>query len=234
MVSTYDPGLTLINEAFFAESVSPKQLDSLLAGGWRHFGTHFFRYNLGIYENEIRRVIPLRIRLADFSFSKSQRRILRKNADLETRIEPIEITEETEALFERHKQRFRSGVPDSIYDFLSSEPATVPNEAFEISVRRDDELLASSFFDIGETSISSIYGIFDPGETSRSLGIFTMLKEIEYALEHGKELYYQGYCYEGESYYDYKKRFSALEAFDWNGNWTTFNAEYAEAAEKEL
>src|SRR5664279_3469649 len=141
-----DADLRLINEAFYAESVSDAQLDILLADAWRHFGTHFFRYNLGIYENEIRRVIPLRIRLADFSLSKSQRRVLRKNADLQTEIKPVEITNEVESLFARHKQRFKSGIPDSIYDFLSREPASVPSPAYQVSVRQDDELLAASFF----------------------------------------------------------------------------------------
>jgi len=81
-------------------------------------------------------------------------------------------------------------------------------------------LLAASFFDFGRTSVSSIYGIFDPDERTRSLGIFTMLKEIEFARETGRPLYYHGYAYEGESYYDYKKRFGAIEVFDWNGNWS--------------
>src|SRR5438067_800516 len=81
-----DADFHFINEEFYAESVTPAQTDFLLADGWRHFGTHFFRYNVGIYEDDIRRVIPLRIRLADYRPSKSQRRILRKNADLETSI----------------------------------------------------------------------------------------------------------------------------------------------------
>ena len=91
---------------------------------------------------------------------------------------------------------------------------------FEVSVRRNGELLAASFFDVGRTSVSSIYGIFDPEERTRSLGIFTMLKEIEFTRETGRTLYYHGYAYEGESYYDYKKRFGAIEVFDWNGNWS--------------
>ena len=33
------------------------------------------------------------------------------------------------------------------------------------------------------------------------------------------EFYYHGYAYEGESFYDYKKRFSATEEFDWRGRW---------------
>src|SRR5436309_14364020 len=105
--------LEIINEEFYATSVTPSQLDMLLADGWRHFGTHFFRYNLGIYEDDIRRVIPLRIRLADYRPSKSQRRVLRKNADLEISVRPAVIDDETHALFENHKRRFKSGIPES-------------------------------------------------------------------------------------------------------------------------
>ena len=67
--------LELINEEFYAQAVTRVQYDTLLADAWRHFGLHFFRYNFGVYEDEIRRVMPLRIRLADFTFSKNQRRI---------------------------------------------------------------------------------------------------------------------------------------------------------------
>ena len=211
--------LDLINDEFEAETVTPGQMDMLLADGWRHFGTHFFRYNLAVYREEIRRVMPLRIRPADFTLSKSQRRVLRKNEDLRVDIRPIEITRESETLFHRHKQRFDHAIPESIYDFLSYDPSTVPNEGRERAVYCGDKLVAVSYFDIGGISVSGIYAVFDPDESSRGLGIFTILKEIEYALETGRTLYYQGYAYEGESFYDYKKRFSALERFDWDGNW---------------
>ena len=46
-----------------------------------------------------------------------------------------------------------------------------------------------------------------------------MLKEIEYAMDNDKEFYYQGYAYEGESFYDYKKRFRGSEVFDWKRSW---------------
>jgi arginine-tRNA-protein transferase len=219
MTGTPGTDLVFINEEFYAEAVSVSQLDMLLADGWRHFGTHFFRYNLAVYREEIRRVIPLRIRLADFQFSKSQRRILRKNKDLSVEIRPITITSESETLFHRHKQRFDHGIPESIYDFLSYDPATVPGEGRELALYSGDRLVAVSYFDIGGTSLSGIYAVFDPDESSRGLGIFTMLKEIEYAIETGRTLYYQGYAYEGESFYDYKKRLSALERFDWKGEW---------------
>jgi hypothetical protein len=124
----------LINEEFYAAQVSPPQLDRLLADGWRHFGEHFFRYNIGFHENDLRRVLPLRIRLKDFTPSKSQRRTLKKNQDTQTVIRPIEITAEKEILFETHKNRFKHSVPDSIYDFLSFAPAEVPCRALEVCV----------------------------------------------------------------------------------------------------
>ncbi len=222
MTGTPGTDLILINEEFFAGSISAAQLDDLLADGWRHFGTHFFRYSLNLYKGEIRRVIPLRVRLADFRASDSQRRAMRKNANLRVENRPIEITDEADALFHRHKQRFDHSVPGSMYEFLSTEPNKVPCEAREIAVYDGERLLAVSYFDVGERSLSGIYAMFDPEERGRSLGIFTMLKEIEYARESGREYYYQGYAYEGESFYDYKKRLSGTEAFDWAGNWDPF------------
>lgn len=211
-----------INEEFYTRQASPQQLDALLANGWRHFGTHFVRYNIGFYENELRRVLPLRVRLANFQTSKSQRRVLKKNRDLQTVIRPIAITPEKEDLFERHKTRFNHAVPDSLYDFLSSEPAEVPCEALEVCVYDGGKLLAASFFDVGATAVSAVYAMFEPTEISRSLGIFTMLLTMDYATTSGKIFYYPGYVYEGNSFYDYKKRFSALEEFDWKGGWKIF------------
>ena len=170
-------------------------------------------------------MLPLRICLKDFTISKSQRRVRRKNQDLQTVIRPIEITTEKEVLFQEHKRRFNHSVPDSVYDFLSRSPANLPCEALEVSVYQQGKLLAASFFDVGEKSVSAVYAMFDTGESSRSLGIFTMLSVISYASKNGKTFYYPGYSYQGNSFYDYKKRFSALEVFDWKGNWKDFKCD---------
>ncbi|MEO7539282.1 MAG: arginine-tRNA-protein transferase [Pyrinomonadaceae bacterium] len=214
-----DQGFQFINEVFETDYVNSEQIDLLLADGWRRFGTRFHRYNLNIYQEEIVRVIPLRVRLADFRFSKSQRRVLRRNADLRFDLVPADLTQEIHELFEAHKQRFSSDTPPSIYTFLSGEDG-VPCPTHELTVRDGDaRLLAASFMDTGAISVSSIYAIFDPVETKRGLGILTMLKEIEWAIENGKQYYYPGYVYDIDSFYDYKKRFSALERFDWVRSW---------------
>lgn len=216
-----------INQAFEADKVTPAQLDTLLANGWRHFGTYFFRYNLGMVGDDVRLVTPLRIRLADFSFSKSQRRILRDNADLTIKIESLEVDEEAEDLFHRHKVRFENHKPLSIYEFLSGDAEASPCETKQIRVFDKDRLVAISYFDIGERACSGVYAIFEPSVSKRGLGIFTMLKEIDYSIENGKEFYYQGYAYEGESFYDYKKRFGGSETFDWKHSWNPISKEMA-------
>lgn len=222
MTGTPDTELVLINEAFYAEHVTPRQLDLLLAEGWRHFGERFQRYSLNYYKDEIRRVIPLRVRLAAFLLSKSQRRILKRNTDLDIRIAPAAVTLDIHELFDRHKRRFTDDVPDSIYTFLSEEPASVPTAGMMLRVSLGRELIAASFFEMGVRGLSSIYAMFHPEHSSRGLGTLTMLKEMEHARERGRDFYYHGYAYEGESFYDYKKRFSGLEAFDWRGNWTPY------------
>ncbi len=209
----------LINEEFVADFVPPEQMDSLWANGWRHFGTHFFRYNVGFLRDELRLVLPLRIELANFRLSKSQRRVLRRNEDLNFDIVPIAIGPEAEDLFERHKTRFDHGVPDSLYNFLSPNPSNSPCHAKQVIVRDNSTLVAISYMDVGFHSTSGIYAMFEPAMTGRSLGIFTLLKEIEYSIKHGKEFYYLGYAYAGRSFYDYKKRFSGTECFDWNDRW---------------
>jgi arginyl-tRNA--protein-N-Asp/Glu arginylyltransferase len=213
----------LINEEFYVEQLLPEQMDSLWANGWRHFGTHFFRYNVGLLIDDVRFVLPLRIRLKDFSFSKSQRRVLRRNEDLDVAIGPIVIDDATQQLFHSHKTRFNHGIPESIYNFISRHPDVSPCEAKEIRVSKDGELLAVSYFDVGSNSTSGIYAMFEPAITDRSLGIFTMLKEIEYSIDTGREFYYQGYAYQGPSFYDYKKRFRGTESFDWNVSWPAFD-----------
>ena len=114
-----DSNFSFINEAFNTNHVTPFEMDYLLAEGWRNFGTYFFRHNIGIYRGELRRVIPLRIRLQNFTFSKSQRRNLQRNQDLQMIVRPISIDVEKEQLFQRHKRRFAENVPDSLYVFLS-------------------------------------------------------------------------------------------------------------------
>lgn len=205
----------VIDEYFFADEVAPEQMDYLWEHGWRHFGMFFFRYSTLRKSDGIYRVRPLRLSLEKSALSTSQKRVIKKNHDLRVEIRDAEINEAKEALFDRHKERFSENVPDSIYDFFSAQPATTPCQTKEICLFREDEMIAATFLDLGARATSSVYSIFEPTETKRGLGIYLILLSIAYSQELGKQYYYHGYSYQEPSHYDYKKRFSGLEQFDW-------------------
>ena len=89
----------------------------------------------------------------------------------------------------------------------------------EFDVFMGERLVASSFFHVGHKSMAGNYCVFDPNELQRSLGTFTMLLEIQYAIHLGKEFYYPGFVYDLPTEFDYKLNFHGLEYFDWWGNW---------------
>ena len=214
-----------INDEFRAEHVNAGELDDLLSKGWRHFGKYFFRYSIAIHEDRYRLVMPLRIRLERFSLSKSLRRIQKLNSDLSVEFRRARLDAEKQALFDIHKKRFKGHRPRSIFHFLDKDAARVPSPAMEFCLRTGDgRLAAASFADEAKESVSGIYAMFDPAFSRRSLGIHTLLLELEYAISRGKRFYYLGYAYEGSSFYDYKKRFSGIERYDWKGSWIEYDS----------
>ena len=210
-----------LDESFQCLSARPEQMDRLWSQGWRHFGIFFFRYQTAFHNGRFYSVMPLRIDLEKFSLSRSQKRILARNQDLKVVIQDTAIDEVRLKLFYNHRNRFKENIPSSLYDFLSVMPSSVPCRNRDISVYIDEKLVASSFLDLGKSSTSAVYAMFDPLESKRSLGIFTMLEAIRYSRELGCRYYYPGYAYHESSFYDYKKNFSALEYLDWENGWRT-------------
>jgi leucyl-tRNA---protein transferase len=208
-----------INEYFYADHVPPALMDRALAAGWRHFGSYFFRYS----RNGANHVLPLRVRLEDFQFSTSQKRVRKRNANLECVIRDAVIDDAKHELFELHSVRFSENVPESILTFLDPDPARVCVTK-EICLYKNGRLIGAHFLDVGESSTSSVYSIYDPNESKHSLGIDLILRSIAYSLELDKRLYYPGYAYREPSAYDYKKKLSALEVFDWAGQWLSFDS----------
>ena len=95
----------------------------------------------------------------------------------------------------------------------------MPCRNVEICVRLGGRLAAASFLDVGESATSAVYAMFDPEESKRSLGIFTMLVAIRYSRSLGYRHYYPGYACREPSIYDYKKNFSGIEGLDWRDGW---------------
>lgn len=203
-----------VQEYFFGDQVNGPEFGSLLDGGWRHFGAFFFRPHCG----DCRACEPLRIDVAALSPSASQTRIVRKNADVEFSVVPLEYKPEYYEVYEEHSRlRFGKDSDEEDFQYTFFTPA-VPS--FVTEYRVGGELAALGFCDQSSEGISSVYFVFREKFASRSLGIYSVLRECELARERDLKWYYLGYYVRGNATMAYKGKFLPRQILDWStGEW---------------
>jgi arginine-tRNA-protein transferase len=212
-----------------------ENIDNYWAQGWHSGFCRFRRSNFDVYKGRYRKAFPTRYRLEDFVFSKSLRRVLKKNQDLKTVIRPLRITPEKSRLYDYYHFLRHREPPEplsKIYDYI----VYYPSELMELCVFRENKLVACSIFERGNRAMVSNISFWDLDEASRSLGILTILLEVEYARRCGMNFYYLGFYYRQNPNYQYKTRFGGLEIYDWdNERWVDFkNPEAAEILKQKL
>jgi arginyl-tRNA--protein-N-Asp/Glu arginylyltransferase len=212
----------IIDERAEMVQLDPVGLDHILSEGWRLLGRRFVRHNFSTWHRKLCRTIPLRVRLAQFEPTKSQRQTLRRNEDLRVLSAPARFDSERERLFELHRMRFHEKQATTLASFIHVEsPNLYPTVGRELEVHLNNELIACSFFHLGQKAVSGTYCVFDPAHSRRSLGTLTMLLELLIAKESGMEFYYHGYAYDIPSQFDYKLNVKGLEALNWEtGVWS--------------
>ena len=191
--------------------------------GWISDFCFFRRYNFDSFEDRYWKVFPTRYRLRDFKFTKSLHRILRKNSDLKTTIRPLRITPEKTDLHDKYYILRHGKAPESPLSESYKYIKHYPSELTELSIFKDKKLVACSIFEIGDYAVYSNTAFWDLSEKSRSLGMLTILLEVQYALKRKIRHYYLGYFYPHNPNYHYKARFGGLELYDWdNARWVDF------------
>ncbi|MCB0507112.1 MAG: hypothetical protein KDD21_02315 [Bacteroidetes bacterium] len=214
---------------FPVASVSAEHLDNLLYSGYFRTGNYLMRTRLLYFNEEILNTLHIRFQLQNHQFSKRLRKLLKRNNEHFTfTIQPCAITLEKENLYKAHRKRFKGNASLSLTSYMSDNYELDVFNTMEINVYDKNKLVAFSFFDIGSKSIASIIGIFDQDYTAYSLGIYTMLLEIEYAKSKHFQYYYPGYVAYEPSQFNYKLRLSDnFEFLDWySKKWLPFDNRY--------
>lgn len=210
---------------FPENSVSAKRLDKLLASGYFRTGNYLMRTRVLYFNEEILNTLHIRIKLENHSFSKSLKKIIRKNNSIFTyQIQPYSITTEKELLYREHRKRFKGNSSANLSAFMFDNYNKQIFNTYEINIFDAGKLIGFSFFDIGITSMASIIGIFNPNYHAYSIGIYTMLLEMEYAKSIELKYYYPGYVAYEPSQFNYKLRLSnEFEFYDWySKRWISF------------
>jgi leucyl-tRNA---protein transferase len=196
-------------EYFFAVSLSGKELSRLLAAGWRKFGPYFFRPACPT----CRDCVPVRVPVRQFVPSRSQRRVLRRNRDLQVQFGSLQFSDRVYQLYREHARR-RFGTECSMDEFASN--FYLPScPALQSNVYLGEQQIGVGFLDQASDALSSVYFCFDPAFSERNPGTFGALVEIEQARQAGLEYYYLGYLVAGCSSMRYKDHFRPREYFDW-------------------
>jgi arginyl-tRNA--protein-N-Asp/Glu arginylyltransferase len=197
-------------EYFYANNLERTDLDELLSRGWRKFGEYYFRPRCG----DCLRCLPLRILAQEFKPTKTQRRVMRKCAEIEVRFVGLDYRDEIFDIYLEHsRSRFGSeGSPDEFYaTFYTTSCPTMQSEYY-----MNDTLIAVGFIDIATESLSSVYFAYRPSYGSYRLGTFSVIREVEYAAAMGMKYYYLGYCIKESPRMAYKSHFHPYEYFDWH------------------
>jgi arginine-tRNA-protein transferase len=203
-------------EYFYAIDVTAEELDGLLEGGWRKFGVYYFRpVCCGC-----NKCVSIRIPVKSFIFSKSLRRIFKKNAHTEVTFSPLIFDEEIFDIYREHSL-VRFGMDTELENFISAY--YLPScPSIQSEYRVDEKLFAVGFLDVAARGFSSVYFVYRPQYSHLRPGIFSIMREVAHAAELGLEYYYLGYWVEGNLRMEYKNSFAGSEKHDRErGVWST-------------
>ena len=199
---------------------TPEALDSYLEQGFFRNGYLLALTPLICMQGDVYVTVPVRARLRGHRHGRTHARLLRRNAErFEVKIARPEIDEEREELYRITSARFGGFRMAMLADFLDVGPIEDFFDTWEVTVRERGRLVAASYFDCGERSVASLLGLYDRTYARESLGIYTMLLEMEYARERGMAHYYPGYVLQGHDWFDYKLRLGQMQYLAGSGRW---------------
>lgn len=159
--------------------------------------------------------IATRLPVSIFQCSRNQRRVLKKNRDIKLTIQPAAYHDEYYDLYIRYQQSRHAGgtmvesSPAGFSDFLISN--WCETKFFEY--RLNGRLLAVAVTDQLTNALSAVYTFFEPELPERSLGVLSVLSQIEEAKSTEKEWLYLGYWIENCQKMAYKAKYKPLEGF---------------------
>lgn len=166
---------------------------------------------------------PIRVPVQRFEPDRTQRRILRHNADLHAYSLPPVTTPEQYALFRRYQaaRHTEGDMATMTADDYRNMVEDTPVETMLFEFRTDEgELMIVSLIDRLEDGLSAVYSFYNPDLPRRSLGSLAILFLIEETVRLGLPHLYLGYWIQESRKMSYKSRFRPAEILR-HGVWQT-------------
>ena len=191
---SYLPAETASLEYRILHGIDERQYEELLSRGWRRFGTHFFRPAC----SQCVKCRSIRIDVAAFEPSKTQRRCQRKNSNIRTELGRPMLTQAHIDLYNNYHASMHAekGWKKREADFVEYAQSFLEGQwpfAHEMRFYRDNDLVGVGLVDIVSTATSSLYFYHAPTWRPDNPGTFSLLQEIALARQLGKRHVYLGY-----------------------------------------
>ena len=161
--------------------------------------------------------VSVRIPVAEFVARRGQRRVLRRNADIEMRERPARFDPQHYELYRRYTAaRHNDGemANASAEEYLQFLHAPWCDTLF-YEFLLDGRLAAVAVTDLPSDGLSAVYTFFDPDLGARSLGTYAILRQIHQAHRLGLPYLYLGYWIADSPKMAYKTDFRPIEL--WRG-----------------
>jgi arginine-tRNA-protein transferase len=194
---------------------SDSYCQDLIERGFRRFGKAYFRPICSNCDE----CQSIKIDVENFTFSKSQRRVIKKAQNLKSIIRRPSITKQHLEIFEKY-HLFMKDKKGWSYNLTTPEhyySSFVDGHnkfGYEVLYFDNERLIGVDLIDILEDGISSIYFYYDPDYSYYSLGKLSLYQQIKFAKKTNKKWIYLGYYVKdcpSLSYKSHYKPFLTLE-----------------------
>lgn len=194
------------------ENCSNSMYLRLLERGWRRFGRYFFSPIC----NQCEQCISVRTLVDEFEMTKNRRRIMKKNSDLQVMIQRPTVSLEHLSLYDRYHQHMHekknwefNGISLQLYFEMFVEG--YEEFGYEFLYFDGEKLIGVGLVDILDRAISAVYFFYDPDYEERSLGTYSILKQLDIGKSFGIPHFYPGYWIKNHPSMGYKERFRPFE-----------------------
>jgi leucyl-tRNA---protein transferase len=175
-------------------NLTPATYQGFLSRGWRRFGNQLFRPAC----RNCSKCRSLRVLVNDFRPSKSQRRTLQRNSTIEVVVRPPSCTRQHLLLYNAYHSDMLSRRGWQYYEISENDYSAMfisGREGFgqEFAYFSYGQLVGVGLVDALPAALSSVYFYHDPSWRSSAPGVFSVLKELEFARDHGIDYLYLGY-----------------------------------------
>jgi len=214
----------------YIEKATKSYNSALIHRGWRRFGSYYFHPIC----NGCTECKSIRINVKEFKLSKSQKKSIKRNKETEIIIQKPSLTQEHLDLYNKY-HTFKHQKDDWTHRNISPreyrENFVEGAHEFgkEVLYLQDGKIIGVDLIDILDEGISSIYFYYDPDLPRLSLGVYSLLYQIELARVLKLKWIYLGYWVDGCKAFAYKSNFKPQEILndfppiDKVAVWSNFN-----------